>query len=144
MRKAAALFVTGAVLAAGVLLRPSPVPAVLPALRPPLATALPAAPRVPVQSQFRVSSESGVRPGSERGQNGVRTGSEFEYGATQVGGTSELLEMRTLAIPADLPGLAPPPATARSRGTVSRAFGMAGRQTSGAFRTAGRAIRLAF
>jgi hypothetical protein len=165
MRKAAALAAIGVVFSASVLLRPVDVTGDRPldkagdrSLDTAQDVSLPSrqAPAVIVVPSL-TRGQTGVRPGSDRGQTpvgsgsdpvriGVGPGSEYEYEATQLAGTSGLLEMRTLAISTHAPGVIPVPLESRSpsRGSLSGAFALAGRQTSGAFRTAARAVRAIF
>jgi len=169
MRKAAALAVIGVVFSASVLLRPHG-----PVREMAVATSLTAPPNRPpnpinpVRDPLRppARGRTGVRPRSERGptplgagseagrsgvgagpdraRSGVAAGSEYEYAATQLSGTSALLEMRTVAVPTQLPGITRASLQPASRGSVSGAMVAASRQTAGAFRTAARAVRSVF
>ena len=147
MRKLAAFAMIGFVFIAAICLRP---PMALPPL--PAHTALLVHAPAPISP--------GVRPGSDRGQTGVRPGSESEYEATQVVGTSarqelrtpppaaprplELLPARTFVFVPSAPTVAAEPIANAERGVVTRAFRTAGRESADAFRLAGRGIRRVF
>jgi hypothetical protein len=164
--KSAVIFVIALVLVAAVLLRPAPSDVERPVLVPARTlavhtVALPGAPlRTTVQSRLRTRSElfpNGFRVDSEPVRSRFRVGSEYEYGATQVGGTNAFTELRTsktageplagraLAPTADdAPIVSSAPPDARPSRHLTRALDTAAQQTSSAFRTAGRAIRSVF
>ena len=169
MAKAAAIFVIALVLVAAALLRPAPAPAPIPGATVALhAVALPGAPvrtpfgvdSEPVRGALRTRSESTpnrFRVGSERVQSAFRVGSEYEYDSTQGSGADALASGRTptnVVAPLDgrplvttahaAPTISAGAASADRPGHLSRALDTAADQTSGAFRTAGRAIRSVF
>lgn len=142
MAKAAAIFVIALVLVAAVLLRPVPELARIPARA----------------SAVHTVALPGVDRGSESVRRRFRVGSEYGDGPTQVAGTNAFTELRTSTPVAEEPLAAHPlPATAdaapivvsatpdpQRTGHLTRAFETAAQQTSGAFRTAGRALRSVF